>query len=136
MGPGRTHPRPTMSRSVSRFPRYAAHKVGVIPSSSGAFSSFRVASISACRWPSRAARWHRSSMAAAPLTGSGPWGLSRALQSGLKHPVRSGLLAGWLLGDGQAACWLAGRGRGRGHDDETRPLFLLNCIVPAWPMEI
>lgn len=60
-----THPRATSSLSASRLPWCAAQSVGVIPSSSGAFRSLRVASFSRCRWPSRAARWYLSFMAAA-----------------------------------------------------------------------
>lgn len=60
-----THPRPTSSLSASRLPWCAAQSVGVIPSSSGAFRSLRVASFSRCRWPSLAARWYLSFMAAA-----------------------------------------------------------------------
>lgn len=63
-----THPRPTSSLSASRLPWCAAQSVGVIPSSSGAFRSLRVASFSRCRWPSRAARWYLSFMAAAEPT--------------------------------------------------------------------
>lgn len=59
-----THPRATSSLSASRLPWCAAQSVGVIPSSSGAFRSLRVASFSKCRWPSRAARWYLSFMAA------------------------------------------------------------------------
>lgn len=60
-----THPLPTTSRSACRLPWCAAHSVGVIPSSSGALRSLRVASFSSSRWPSRAARWYLSFIAAA-----------------------------------------------------------------------
>lgn len=59
-----TDPRATSSLSASRLPWCAAQSVGVIPSSSGAFRSLRVASLSRCRCPSRAARWYLSFMAA------------------------------------------------------------------------
>lgn len=59
----RTHPLATMSRSASTPPRCAAHRVGVMPSSSCAFSSFLVASLSRSRRPSRAALWYLSFMA-------------------------------------------------------------------------
>lgn len=72
--PGWTHPLPTMSRNASRWPWQAAHRVGVIPSSSGAFSSFRVASFSTLRYPSRAARWYRSFMAAPYPSGHSGFG--------------------------------------------------------------
>ena len=49
------HPLPTRSLSASRFPSKAAHRVGVMPSSSLELQSFLVASFKASRYPSRAA---------------------------------------------------------------------------------
>ena len=50
-----THPLPTSNLKASKFPSKAAQSVGVIPSSSFALQSFLVASLSASRYPSRAA---------------------------------------------------------------------------------
>ena len=50
-----THPLSTSNLKASKFPSKAAQSVGVIPSSSFALQSFLVASLSASRYPSRAA---------------------------------------------------------------------------------
>lgn len=128
--PDRTHPLPTMSRNASRWPWQAAHRVGVIPSSSGAFSSFRVASFSTLRYPSRAARWYRSFMAA-PYPSSHsvfgsmgvvegfPWpapefGSFQTRAEGCPDSRAAGTgteLAGRLPGDGQWAGQTSEKGR-------------------------
>ena len=57
-----TYPRMMIILRASRLPFIAARWVGVFPSSSGWFISFRFASRNKSRYPSRAARWNFSAI--------------------------------------------------------------------------
>jgi hypothetical protein len=65
----RTYPRPTKSRRASRLPSKAAHRVGVMPSSSLLLQSLRVASFNMSRIPSFAALKSKKWISLVSVTG-------------------------------------------------------------------